>query len=171
MRKKSRASLTAVTKIISSTIYYFRLLFQKRVFADLNRTLLVIAGAAGILFFGAAMAGSAGGSDPGSTGDPLVTRSYVEARINSRMQWQVSDLSPGQQLIGAAGTEFIVRVGSTVVVDPTGNGIPDVTGGTNVAAGQNAALNHHFIVPRTDGRGVIARTKAVVMYKGEVTVR
>lgn len=137
----------------------------------MNRNLLVIAGTAGILFFGAVMAGSAGGSDPGSAGDPLVTRSYVESQINTRMQWQVVDLTPGQQMTGGAGAEFIVRVGNTVVVDPTGNGIPDVTGGLNVAAGQNAALNHHFIVPRADGRGIAARTKAVVMYKGEIQVR
>ncbi|MFZ5634585.1 MAG: hypothetical protein ACOY40_17295 [Bacillota bacterium] len=148
-----------------------------------KKGLFLMAVTAVILLFGTVLAGSAGSGDPGSADDPLVTRSYVEAQINSRlneavkiyaekyMQWQAVELSPGQRLIGAAGTEFIVRVGNTVVIDTTGNGIPDVTGGVNVAAGQAVALNHHFIIPRADGRGIVARTKAAVMYKGEIQIK
>lgn len=151
------------------------------------RLLLLITAAAGILLFGVVLAGAAGPGEPGSVDDPLVTRSYVEAQINSNLsgkvndalkiyaeknfQWQVADLAPGQQLIGAAGTEFIVRAGQTVVVDPVGSGIPDVTAGLNVTAGQFPVLDHLFIIPRTDGRGISARTKAIVMYKGEAQIK
>ncbi|MCL6611472.1 MAG: hypothetical protein K6T66_08035 [Peptococcaceae bacterium] len=133
------------------------------------------AAAALIMFFGAVMAGTAGNSEPGSPEDPLVTRSYVDAQLNlfadRYMQWQVVDLSAGQQVIGAAGTELIVRVGEMAVIDSTGNGIPDLTGGVNIAAGQRVAPNHHLIIPRSDGRGIAARSKGVVMYKGEIKVK
>ncbi len=144
----------------------------------LNRILLTIV-SAGLLLFGLVAAGTAGGGEPGSVEDPLVTRSYVESRISAvvkqhtdkYMQWQVAELAPGQQLEGKAGAELIVRTGSMAVVDPLGNGIPDVTAGVNVLAGQVAAVNHHLIIPRSDGRGLAARTKAVVMFKGEVAVK
>jgi len=152
-----------------------------------HRYLLIITAAAGIILFGALLAGAAGTGDPGSANDPLVTKSYVEAQLNSfltgkvndtvklyaekNLQWQVADLASGQQLIGEAGTEFIVRVGQTAVVDPVGSGIPDVTSGVNVASGQPLALQHLFIIPRTDGRGIAARTKAVIMYKGTIQIK
>lgn len=159
-------------KIISSITRFFKVrLFQ----GGRNRGFFVIAAAAGILFFGAVIAGSAGSSEPGSPEDPLVTRSYVEAQIKTfaekYTQWQVVDLSPGQRLEGKAGAELILRVGQAVVVDPVGSGVPDVTGGSNITAGKVVALNHHLIIPRTDGRGISARTKAVVMYRGDVQVK
>lgn len=149
-----------------------------------KKNILLMAVTVAVLLFGTVLAVSAGtGGDPGSVDDPLVTRSYVESQINLRlnealkthaqssMQWQVVDLAPGQRMIGEASTEFIVRYGTTTVVDSTGNGIPDVTTGTNVVSGQNITTNHHFIIPRTDGRGILAKTKAVVMYKGQIEVR
>lgn len=158
---------------------YFKIRLVQRIIrlyrrAGIYRGVLAAA-AAGVLIFGAAMAGFAGSGDPGTPEDPLVTRSYVDARLKAYadkyLQWQVVDLAQGKQLVGSAGTELVVRVGQAAVVDPTGNGIPDLTGGANIAAGQNVAPNHHLIIPRTDGRGVSARTKAVIMYRGEITVR
>ncbi|MFZ5652580.1 MAG: hypothetical protein ACOY4I_17240 [Bacillota bacterium] len=140
-----------------------------------------------ILLFGVALAGAAGTGEPGSVNDPLVTRSYVESQINSRlpgqvndtikayadkyMAWKVADLTPGQQLEAKAGAEIIVRAGRTLVVDPVGSGIPDVTKGGNITAGQAVDLDHLLIVPRSDGRGISAQTKAIVMYKGEVQIK
>lgn len=140
-----------------------------------------------ILLFGVALAGAAGIGEPGSADDPLVTRSYVESQMNSRVQgqvndtvkahadkymaWKVADLSPGQQLEAKAGAEIIVRAGRTLVVDPVGSGIPDVTKGGNIIAGQVVELDHLLIVPRTDGRGISAQTKSIVMYRGEILIK
>lgn len=140
-----------------------------------------------ILLFGVALARAAGTGEPGSSDDPLVTRGYVEAQLNSRLpekvnaaveayaekyiKWQVVDLAAGQRLEAKAGTELIVRAGKTLVVDPVGSGIPDVTAGVNITAGQGIALDHHLIIPRTDGRGINARSKAIVMYKGEIEIK
>ncbi len=179
MGKKGKAVRDAVAKIYCSIIGFYRIRLIRgspRLFRQIGVSRGLMAGgfAAGALFLGA-MAGTAGSGDPGSPEDPLVTRSYMDAQLkvyaDKYMQWQVVDLSPGQQLEGKAGAELIVRVGQTVAVDPTGSGIPDVTGGSNIAAGQNVALNHLLIVPRSDGRGISARTRAVVMYKGEIKVK
>lgn len=142
-----------------------------------------------VLLSGGVLAGAAGKGEPGSKDDPLVTRSYVLEQIDKALAeridavakpylenpagWQVAELSPGQQFEGKAGTEFIVRAGKAVVVDPPGSGIPDVTAGANVREGSILALNHHLIIPRTDGRGFITygTKKVIVMFKGEAVIK
>lgn len=111
----------------------------------------------------AAFAGTDG--EPGGSGDPLVTRSYVDQYI----QWKVADLKAGQVLKGRAGSEFILRRGQAVVVDTTGNGIPDVTGGADIYAGDRVPMNHLLVIPREDGRGIKALSPVVVMYRGGAT--
>jgi len=125
-------------------------------------------------------------SNPGSASDPLVTKSYVEKYVQTFVQsfvpdyiekmgaldkgasleWNIAELAEGQEFIGKAGTEFIVRSGAAVVVDPSGSGIPDLTAGKNVLAGQTAELNHLFSVPREDGRGIRAQKQTIIMYRG-----
>lgn len=139
--------------------------------------LLVLLAAAG----GYAAFAGAGGGEPGSAADPLVTRSYVEEYVAGYVQkalqnvqgqgWQVKVVPAGSSFLGAAGTEFILRSGRAVAVDPTGNGIPDVTAGTSLPAGQPVAANHLYIVPRDDGRGFLAQSEVVVMYRGRELVK
>jgi hypothetical protein len=109
----------------------------------------------------------AGDADPGGSGDPLVTQSYVDQYVH----WEVADLKAGQVLRGKAGTELIVRRGQAVVVDSSGNGIPDVTAGADIAANNNVPLNHLLIIPREDGRGIKVTDFAVVMYRGGAIIK
>ncbi len=153
---------------------------------------LVILGAivlAGIVLFGGVVAGAAGTGSPGSQDDPLVTRSFVLEQIEKALsgsksedtgsdaakyfKWQVAELVPGQQFEGMAGTELIVRAGKAVLVDPPGSGVPDITSGTNVRAGNTLALDHQLIIPRSDGRGFICLPgkNVIVMYKGEAVIK
>lgn len=125
------------------------------------------------------LAAARDGDTPGSTGDPLVTRSFVEKYVaeffkehapvgggGASLDWTVSELQPGEEFIGKAGTEFIVRSGAAVVVDPSGSGIPDLTAGVNVTAGKTAEKNHLFSIPRSDGRGIQAQKPTIIMYRG-----
>jgi len=107
------------------------------------------------------LAGAAGNPEPGGSDDPLVTKSYVDKYV----QWQVAELNPGQSFIAGAGTELILRRGAAVAVDPTGNGIPDLTGGQDITAGKPVPLNHLLIFPRDDKRGIKAQKGVVVMYR------
>ncbi|MDD2553208.1 MAG: hypothetical protein PHP51_01365 [Desulfotomaculaceae bacterium] len=131
-----------------------------------HRTIiLVLLTAASLFIVYTAFAGA--DSDPGSSGDPLVTQSYVDQYV----QWEVVELEMGQVLNGYAGTEIIVRRGKTVVVDPSGNGIPDLTAGADIFAGSSVPNNHLLLIPRDDGRAVGAQSAAVVMYRGGASVR
>ncbi|OPY56459.1 MAG: hypothetical protein A4E55_02098 [Pelotomaculum sp. PtaU1.Bin035] len=105
--------------------------------------------------------------EPGGSNDPLVTQSYVDQYV----QWKVVELKAGQVLQGHAGSELIPRRGQAVIVDPAGNGVPDVTAGADIFAGSPAPVNHLLVVPRDDGRGVKAQSPVVLLYKGGVTVR
>jgi len=107
------------------------------------------------------------GDEPGGSNDPLVTQSYVDQYV----QWKVVELKTGQVLQGRAGAEFIQRRGQAVVVDPTGNGVPDVTAGADIFAGDPVPVNHLLVIPRDDGRGIRAKSPVVIMYRGGVTVQ
>ena len=124
---------------------------------------VIIAGLLLLAVF-AALAGAAGG--PGGSDDPLVTKSYVQGYVDGQVRWQVAELKAGQALIGSAGAEFVVRRGNALIVDRTGNGVPDLTAGADAVNGQRAELNHLLVFPRDDGRGVRATDFAVVMYRG-----
>jgi hypothetical protein len=65
----------------------------------------------------------------------------------------VVQLAAGQTLMAEAGSELIVRNGYVTAVSTDGNGIPDVTGGKDIAAKSAIALNHLLIFP-TDQRGI-----------------
>jgi hypothetical protein len=135
---------------------------------------------------------------PGSVNDPMVSKSYVEeqvkqqvaAQINAQIAAQIEKLKSdlpassgsrgvaalsvvklpaGQILMAGTGSEFIVRTGFVTAVSTDGNGIPDVTGGKDIAAKAAIELNHLLIFP-TDKRGVMPDPKKtvpiVVMVRG-----
>jgi len=106
-------------------------------------------------------------SEPGGSGDPLVTQSYVDQYV----QWKVVELEKGQVLKGQAGMELIVRRGQALVVDPVGNGIPDLTSGIDISAGSSVPVNHLMLIPREDGRGIRTTSPVVAMYRGGALIQ
>ena len=140
-----------------------------------TRFVIILMVLTGLLIWSYAVFAEAPG-EPGSDSDPLVSKSFVEKYVqdfikDSSGDWQTVQLPSGKVLSCGSGAEFIVRSGKAVVVDSTGNGVPDLTHGINVMAGQTAAINHLFVVPRSDGRGIKAVDSVWVMYKGSVTVK
>lgn len=122
---------------------------------------------------------------PGSSTDPVITKSYFDRNTLSEAKvkeivasaiaanaggglpsgsnggtgsstpatMKVVQLQNGQTLYAGAGAEFIVRTGRVLAVSNDDNGIPDVTGGKDLPAGTEAALNHLLIFP-VEGRGI-----------------
>lgn len=180
------------------------------------KTKRVIAGALSGLFLLAAgfWLGqvSAQGPEPGSAGDPLVSRSYVEqvaitvrsqadqavsslrtyadstfltralwsastanlatrAQVDERTVYVIVTVPAGQQVIGQASTEIVLRGGQATAIASASGGLLDVTGGRDVGSGEQIAPNHLLVVPRADGRGLLAGTDLVLMVKGSVTVQ
>lgn len=121
---------------------------------------------------------SANSGAPGSAGDPLVTKSYVDEQISKisgtggSAQLVVETLHAGQQLIAEAGTEIIVRSGNVVgLMSPAGDGIPNVTAGTDIR-GTRIPLNNMLLIPRSDGRGVrVIEGPAYIMVRGAYQIR
>ncbi len=111
-------------------------------------------------------------ASPGTTDDPLVSKSYVEKLINEAFQNNSVITNPavntsnstsnyvpvnvkiGQKLIGEEGTEIILRSGRGFGYVSTESGIVDITQGTEVFNNEEIIKNHMLIIPRDDGRGI-----------------
>ncbi len=130
------------------------------------------------------------GADPGSTSDPLVTKSYVDAKINDLIalinsnatgngngntntetstdaQYKVVAVPKGSTILGGEGTELILRSGKGTIVSTTSNGLVNMTTGVDALNGTEVPKNNLMIVPRQDGRGIkITADGANVMVRG-----
>ena len=109
-------------------------------------------------------------STPGSPEDPLVSKSYVDTTlmpyINRVSSFTVVNVTAGQMLIGDAGSEIILRMGTATTISTEKGGLCDVTIGGDWPHGSPVPANHNLIVPVGDGRGVKAETDIIVMVKG-----
>ena len=103
---------------------------------------------------------------PGTENDPLVTKSYVDAKAT----YTPIQLTMGQKLIGDEGTEIILRSGIATAIDNGANGVSDITAGVDLMTGYDVGLNHLLLIPRNDGRGITAVTDIWVMVRGNYTI-
>ncbi|MFZ5815809.1 MAG: hypothetical protein ACOY93_10970, partial [Bacillota bacterium] len=93
-------------------------------------------------------------------------RSYVDERTTFR----VVTVPAGQAIIGEAGTEIVLRGGQATAITTPQGGLLNATAGTDMQQGQEVSPNHLLVVPRSDGRGLLAVTDIVLMVKGPATV-
>ena len=109
-------------------------------------------------------------ADPGDSSDPIITLSYVEDVVKKELSFQVVNMSKGDVLIGEAGTEIILRMGTAEIIATQKGGLADLTSGTDLADGTNMPANHHLVIPVDDGRGIEAKNSVIVMVKGDFTL-
>ncbi len=116
---------------------------------------------------------------PGTAGDPLVSKSYIDEVVLPYVDGAVAsgtgglkivELSAGERLTASAGAEIILRGGTVRAVASAKGGLCDVTGGADLGQGEAVAANHLLLVPRADGRGVAADTEAILMIRGDYEV-
>ncbi len=131
----------------------------------------VLAGVLALTFLVALVVSAA---EPGSSEDPLISKSYVDSTlvpyINKASSFSVLTLSNGQILIGEAGCEIILRMGSATIIATEKGGLCDTTLGGDWPNGSPAPANHNLIVPVSDGRGIKADTDIIIMVKGTYTL-
>lgn len=131
-------------------------------------------------------------AEAGSSGDPLVTLSYLnETFFNSIMDrvdqkiaqrtgqalpggasasFAVVTLSEGQTLTGDIGCEVMLRVGSAVCVSPSDPGLIDETTASTLSNG-GALVQNHLYMMTIEGRGVRAASGTVkVLARGSYSV-
>jgi hypothetical protein len=131
-----------------------------------------------ISVFAVTVAAAAAADTPGSEGDPVVTKSYVDSQIAqlkgsgaASSSYVVVQVSVGQRLLGKSGTEIILRSGEATAIDNGANGVSDMTAGKDLMTGQSVGQNHLLLVPKDDGRGIQAITDIFVMVRGSYTIQ
>lgn len=137
---------------------------------SLKKKLIGMFGVA-VLVCGAFFTGHSAGAaskTPGTSGDPLVTLSYLEERlIGTGGSTERVQLKQGQTLTGATGTGIIVLGGS---VTAAGDGLVDVTAGEKAEGDTSLFLYHSYIVAEKNG-GCEALSGCTLLVCGEYKVK
>lgn len=110
-------------------------------------------------------------ASPGDNSDPIVTLSYIEDILKGQLTFQVVNLEKGSSLIGEAGTEIVLRMGNAKIIATEKGGLADLTAGFDLPHGTDMPANHNLVVPVSDGRGIKAQSKVIVMVKGDYTIK
>lgn len=115
------------------------------------------------------------GAQPGTDGDPLVTKSYIDSvvypYVQTASQFKVADVAANKSVILGAGAEIILRMGNCSVIASEKGGLSDVTMGFDLESGVLVQGNHLLIAPLGDGRGVFTATDCIFMIKGEYEIK
>ncbi len=90
--------------------------------------------------------------------------------VGSASTLEVVELKAGESLIAGAGAEIILRGGEVNAIASSLGGLSDVTKSMDIQHGEAVKPNHLLIIPRSDGRGVLAVTDAILMVRGEYQV-
>lgn len=133
--------------------------------------------------------GSVYAADAGSADDPLVSKSYVDDKIQQVLDklealssqqggtgtsagaaFTPVEVKTGGTIIGGEGTEMILRAGNAKVVLNGNDTITDATTGQALTEGKELTLNHLTIIPRGDGRGYKVTHNAWFLVKGSYTI-
>ena len=129
-----------------------------------NKFLLI--GAAvltGTLLFCSGMQVGAATNEPGSAGDPLITLSYLEQRLEQTGNgYQCLTLKKGEYMSVSQGSQIILYTGTASVLE----NLIDTTVGSLVSGGTKAEKYHSYLAP-ADGSGFTAETTCVIFLSGE----
>jgi hypothetical protein len=117
----------------------------------------------GTLLFCSGIRVGAATNEPGSAGDPLITLSYLEQRLEQNGSgYECITLKKGETLSLAQGTQAILYTGTASVLE----NLIDTTQGILVSGGKKAEKYHSYLAP-ADGSGFTAETTCVIFLSGE----
>lgn len=156
---------------------------KKRIFAIISACALLL-GVVGFVF----------AAEPGSDGDPLISKSYIDNVLlpkiysyiddavskggqsgeqTSSSSFEVVNVKAGKTVIAGAGTEMILRMGNGNIIGSARGGISDVTAGYDLPDKAQTPSNHLLIVPLDDGRGITISDDgdAILMIKGSYEIK
>lgn len=143
---------------------------KKKILAAVTAVIL----AAGM--FGAGAAFGAGGAQPGSQGDPIVTLSYLESRLagtgsaasSSSGGFRRIELIKGEKLILGDGCMLTVTSGSGKVAGK--NGLINLASGELFGDGTSAVLYSLFLSAGDDG-GITADSAMTIYVSGSAQIK
>ncbi len=127
---------------------------------------LWIAGAAVLIctvMFCSGVTVGAATNEPGSAGDPLITRSYLEQQLeNAGGGYECITLKKGESLFLAQGAQVVLYTGTASVE----GSLIDTTGGSLAPAGSKVQKYHSYLAP-ADESGFTAEGTCVIFLSGE----
>lgn len=129
-------------------------------------------------------------ASPGGSDDPLITLSYINDKLIPEIKEYIDEkfaenpaaesgnpssfvlvnVKANHKIIGDEGTEFVLRMGSGVIVATANGGVADLTAGVDLANGTPIPPNHNLLSPKSDSRGVRMNTDGILLIKGTYTV-
>lgn len=127
-------------------------------------------------------------SEVGTDRDPLITKSYVDKKLDEirsyidrkvmntdSNEFVVVEIPKGKSIILGGGSEAILRSGQaksiSIIIDGIDNGLADVTGGKDLKMNDLIILNHLLLTPRDDGRGASAVTDSIFLIRGNYEIK
>lgn len=121
-----------------------------------------------ILVLGSGAVAYAAGASPASQSDPLVTKSYVDAQLESseKSGYICVTLKKGSTLSLGNGTTAIVTSGSC----KARGALVDVTSGKKIKSGAQSPKNH-MVLSAGSGKGLKARKASKVYVQGRYSTR
>jgi len=88
------------------------------------------------------------------------------------MTYEVIQMKYGDCLFAAGPMDILLRAGTAICIAPDATqGISDYTEGTEIYNGESLTKNHMCLIPRGDGRGIMATAESVyIMVRGEYSL-
>lgn len=86
--------------------------------------------------------------------------------------YEVIEMKYGDCLFAEGPIDILLRSGAAICIAPNASqGISDYTEGKEIYNGENLTINHMCLIPRGDGRGIMATAQTVyIMVKGEYSL-
>ncbi len=132
---------------------------------------IIILAVSGIIIFAAGMlVGAQTTDEAGSVNDPLITKSYLDMRLQdidgseSVSSYKKVSLSKGKVLVGKEGTEIMLYQGNASSYS-TSKGIVNVTVGEMAANGTTLGKYCVYLTPDSES-GIKAESDIVIFVKG-----
>lgn len=94
---------------------------------------------------------------PGTSSDPLVTKSYIDHFIRFRSLVIPAD----NEVQPEPGAMLVVRSGKLLLDAPAGKSVIDLTAGEEIMGGTELPLNHLIIIP--DSAGYMLKAQSLTM--------
>ncbi len=92
--------------------------------------------------------------------------------IPNAATYEVIEMKYGDCLFADGPVDLMLRAGKAICIAPdAGQGISDYTEGKEIYNGESLTKNHMCLIPRGDGRGIMATAESVfIMVKGAYTL-
>lgn len=109
----------------------------------------------------------------GGTYTPVETEPATNTTPTVGTMYVVEELAYGDCLYAEGPVDILLRSGSAMCIsnENPSQGISDYTEGVEIYHGEDLTINHMCLIPRGDGRGIMAKAQSVfIMVRGEYRI-